>query len=45
MKMLFEFLAIPRNRRKHWTNTSSWQMVEFMHQQMMVISKAIVTTA
>jgi hypothetical protein len=44
MKVLFEFLAIPKNRRKHWIDTSSLQMVEFMHRQMMVITRAIVTT-
>ncbi len=44
MRVLFKFLAIPRNNKKHLTNTFSWQMAEFMHQQLMVTTRATITT-
>jgi len=30
LRSLSEFLIVPRNNKKHWINSSSWQMVEFM---------------
>jgi hypothetical protein len=29
--LLFEFLAIPKNSKKHWNDNSSWTMAKFMH--------------
>ncbi len=41
MKVLFEILAIPRNRKKkHQIDTFGWQMVEVMHQHVMVTTRA-----
>jgi len=38
LRPLFEFLVVPKNNKKHWSDTFSWTMVEFMRQ---VVMKAI----
>jgi hypothetical protein len=31
LRSLFEFLTIPKNnKKKHWIDSYSWQMVDFM---------------
>jgi hypothetical protein len=39
LKSLFDFLTIPRNNKKHWIDSYSWQMVEFMCQEMLRATK------
>jgi hypothetical protein len=41
MRPLFEFLTIPKNNKKHWTNNFGWAMVGFMHQKIMKAIRAI----
>jgi hypothetical protein len=39
LRSLFEFVAIPINNQKHWIDSYSWQMVEFMCQEMLRATK------
>jgi hypothetical protein len=39
LRSLFEFLIVPKNNKKHWIDSYSWQMVEFMHQEMLRATK------
>jgi hypothetical protein len=32
---LFEFLVVPKNNKKHWTDNFGYTMVEFMYQEVM----------
>jgi hypothetical protein len=32
---LFGFLTMPKNNKKHYSDSFGWTMVEFMHQAMM----------
>jgi hypothetical protein len=36
---LYEFLAMPKNSKKHWNDSSNWIIVEFMHHEMMKATK------
>jgi hypothetical protein len=38
IKPLDEFLATPKNGKKHWIDSSRWTMVKFMHHE---VTKAI----
>lgn len=31
LRLLFEFLTILKNSKKHWTNNVGWQMAKSMH--------------
>jgi hypothetical protein len=39
---LFEFLVVPKNSKKHWSDSYSWTMAEFMHQAVMKATKVVV---
>jgi hypothetical protein len=45
LKLLFKFLQVPENKKKHWSENSSWTMVEFMHQQVLKITRATMGVA
>jgi hypothetical protein len=32
LKLLFEFLAVPKNNKKHWSDSDGWTMAKFIHQ-------------
>jgi hypothetical protein len=35
IRPLDELLAMPKNSKKHWIDSSSWTMIEFMHHEVM----------
>jgi hypothetical protein len=39
IRPLYEFLAMPKNSKKCWSDSSSWTMVEFMHHEVMRATK------
>ncbi len=39
-KPLFKFLQVLKNNKKHWSDNSSWTMVEFMHQEVWKVTRA-----
>jgi hypothetical protein len=39
IRPLSEFLAMPKYSKKHWNDSSSWTMVEFMHYEVMKATK------
>jgi hypothetical protein len=41
LKLLFEFLAVPKNNKKNWSDSYGWTMEKFIHQ---VVMKAIRVT-
>jgi hypothetical protein len=45
LRLLFEFLAMPKNNKKHWSDSFSWTMAEFMHQVVMKAIRAKVQAA
>jgi hypothetical protein len=42
LRPLFQFLQMPKNNKKHWSDNFSWTMVKFMHQDVLRETKAIV---
>jgi hypothetical protein len=45
LRPLFEFLVVPKNKKKHWSEIFGWTMVEFMHQVVMKATKVVVQAA
>jgi hypothetical protein len=45
LKPSFEFLAVPKNNKKHWSDIFGWTMVEFMHQAVMRVIRVVVQVA
>jgi hypothetical protein len=41
IKLLYEFLAMPKNSKKHLSDSFGWTMVKFMHLELMRVTKAI----
>jgi hypothetical protein len=39
LSLLFEFPAIPKNNKKHWSDNSSWAMAKFMQEFMHMQAK------
>jgi hypothetical protein len=39
IRPLYEFLAMPKNNKKRWSDSSSWTVVEFMHHEVMRATK------
>jgi hypothetical protein len=40
LKLLFKFLQVLKNSKKHWNDNYSWTMVEFMHQEVLKVTMA-----
>ncbi len=40
LKPLIKFLQVSKNNKKHWSDNSSWTMVEFMHQDVLKVTRA-----
>jgi len=45
LKPLFEFLAVPKTNKKHWSDIFGWTMAEFMHQAVMKVIRVVVQVA
>jgi hypothetical protein len=35
MRPMYEFLAVPKTSKKHWSDNSKWTIIEFMHQEVL----------
>jgi hypothetical protein len=42
LRPLFEFLAVPKNNKKHWSDTFSWTMSKFMCQAVMKVIRVTI---
>lgn len=42
MRPLFVFLAMPKTSKKHWSGNSGWTIVEFLHQEVLQITKVTI---
>jgi hypothetical protein len=45
LKPLFEFLAMPKNNKKHWSDIFGWTITKFMHQVVMRVTRVVVQVA
>jgi hypothetical protein len=34
-KVLFDFLTLKKNSKKHWNDSTSWEMANYIHNQVM----------
>jgi hypothetical protein len=35
LMFLYDFVVVPKNNKKHWSDNFKWTMVEFMHEEVM----------
>ncbi len=42
LKPLFKFLQVQKTNNKHWSDNFGWTMAEFMHQEVLRVTRAIV---
>ncbi len=42
LKPLYDFLVIPKNNKKHWSDNFRWTMVKFMHQEVVWATKVVI---
>jgi hypothetical protein len=42
LKNFYDFLVVPKNNKKHWSDNFRWTMVEFMHQEVMQATKVVI---
>jgi hypothetical protein len=45
LKSLFEFLVMPKNNKKHYSDSFNWTMEKFMHQVVMKVIRVIIQVA
>jgi hypothetical protein len=45
LKLFFEFLAVPKNNKKHWSDSYGWTMPKFIHQTLMKATRVVVQVA
>ncbi len=42
IRPMYEFLVMPKNGKKHWSDSSGWIMAKFMHQEVMKAIRTVV---
>jgi hypothetical protein len=45
LKSLFEFLVMPKNNKKHYSDSFNWTMAKFIHQVVMKVIRVVIQVA